>query len=56
LVEDAITGYFNEIDGLRNVLNSRYDEIVSGKVQQLDGVEACRLLKERASARQRSIA
>jgi hypothetical protein len=56
LVEDAIAGYFNEIEGLRNMLDCRYDDIVSGKVQPLDGVEACRLLKERAAARQRSIA
>jgi predicted DNA-binding protein len=45
LVEDAIAGYFNEIEGLRNLLDSRYDEIVSGQVQPLDGVEACRLIK-----------
>jgi hypothetical protein len=56
LVEDAIAGYFNEIEGLRNMLDSRYDDIASGKVQLVDGAEACRLLKERAAARQRSIA
>jgi hypothetical protein len=56
LVEDAIAGYFNEIEDLRVMLDSRYDDIVSGKVQLVDGAEACRLLKERAAARQRSIA
>jgi hypothetical protein len=53
LVEDAIAGYFNEIEGLRNMLDSRYDEIVSGKVQPLDGVEACRMIRERAAARRK---
>jgi hypothetical protein len=56
LVEDAIAGYFNEVGELRTMLDSRYDEIASGKVQLVDGAEACRLLKERAAARQRSIA
>ena len=56
LVEDAIAGYFNEIEDLRVMLNSRYDEIVSGAVQPLDGVEACRLIRERAEARRKPIA
>jgi hypothetical protein len=56
LIEDAIAGYFSELGELRSMLDRRYDEIVSGKVQLVDGVEACRLLKERAAARQRSIA
>jgi hypothetical protein len=56
LVEDAIAGYFNEIEVLRNMLDSRYDEIVNGKVQPLDGVEACRLIRERAEARRKLIA
>ena len=56
LVEDAIAGYFNEIEGLRTMLDSRYDEIVNGKVQPLDGVEVCRLIRERAKARRKLIA
>jgi predicted DNA-binding protein len=56
LVEDAIAGYFNEVEELRTMLDSRYDEIVSGAVQPLDGVEACRLIRERAKARRKSIA
>ena len=38
------------------MLDRRYDEIVSGKVQPLDGPEAVRLIRERAAARQKSIA
>jgi hypothetical protein len=55
-VEDAIAGYFNEVGELRSTLDRRYDEIVSGKVQLIDGAEAYQLLKERASARRKSIA
>jgi len=56
LVEDAIAGYFTEAGELRTLLDGRYDEIASGKVQLVDGAEAYRLLKERASARRKSIA
>jgi len=56
LVEDAIAGYFSELEELRTTLDRRYDEIASGKVQLVDGAEACRLLRERAAARQKSIA
>jgi len=56
LVEDAITGYFGEIEQLRETLDRRYDEITSGKVQGLSGPEAVRLIKERAAARRKSIA
>jgi len=56
LVEDAIAGYFNELGELRSMLDRRYDEIAAGRVEPMDGVEARRLLKERAAARRKSIA
>ncbi len=56
LVEDAIASYFSEVDELRDMLDSRYDEIASGEVQPMDGPEAVRLIKERAAARRKSIA
>jgi predicted DNA-binding protein len=56
LVEDAITGYFGEIEQLREMLDRRYDEIASGKVQGMSGPEAVRLIRERAAARRKSIA
>lgn len=37
LVQDAIAGYFKELIEVRGLLDSRYDEIKSGKVQPLDG-------------------
>jgi len=45
LIEDAITGYFSEVE-----------QIVSGRVQPMDGREAVRLIKERAAVRRKSIA
>lgn len=56
LVEDAIAGYFNQVEEVRAKLDSRYDDIESGRVQLVDGEEACRILNERAAARQKSIA
>ncbi len=54
LVEDALAGYFGEVEDLREMLDSRYDDIVSGKVKGIPGEEAIRLLRERAAARARS--
>ncbi len=48
LVEDAIAGYLSETGELRAMLDRRYDEIVSSKVEPLDGPETVRLIKERA--------
>ena len=56
VVEEAIAGYFSELEQVRTTLDRRYDEIASGKVALVDGEEACRLLRERAAARQKSIA
>jgi predicted DNA-binding protein len=56
LLEDAINGYFSEIEQLKEALDRRYDEIASGKVKGLDGPEAVRLIKERAAARRKQIA
>jgi predicted DNA-binding protein len=56
LVEGAIEGYFNEVEELRATLDRRYDDIVSGKVQGMDGPEVVRLIRERAAARRKSIA
>jgi predicted transcriptional regulator len=56
LLEDAITGYFAEADAVKATVDSRYDDIESGRVKLIDGEEACRILRERAAARQKSIA
>lgn len=37
LVEDAMAAYLTEVAELRAVLDSRYDEIKSGRVKPVDG-------------------
>jgi predicted DNA-binding protein len=56
LVEDAITGYFTEVEELRTTLDRRYDDLVSGNVKGVPGDEARGILEERIAARRRSIA
>lgn len=54
LVEDAFAGFFAEIAEIRQMLDSRYDDIASGRVRPIPGEEAYRILKERAQARRKS--
>ncbi len=37
LVEDAMAAYLSEVAEVRNLLDSRYDEIKSGRVKPIDG-------------------
>ncbi len=37
LVEDAMAGYLAELAELRGALDSRYDDIQSGRVKLIDG-------------------
>jgi predicted transcriptional regulator len=37
LVEDAMAGYLAEAAEVRNMLDSRYDEVKSGRVKPIDG-------------------
>lgn len=39
LVEDAMAGYFDELAQVRETLDSRYDDIKSGKVKLIPGEE-----------------
>jgi hypothetical protein len=45
LVEDAMAGYFDEVLQAREMLNSRYDDLKSGRVKPIDGEEAFARLK-----------
>jgi len=56
LLEDAIKGYFSEVEQLKETLDGRYDDLASGRVKGLPGEEARRMIEERIAARQRSIA
>jgi predicted transcriptional regulator len=44
IVEDAVAGYLAEFTQLRERLDGRYDEIVSGRVAAMDGEEAFKRL------------
>jgi hypothetical protein len=50
LVEDAMAGYFGELVQVRELLDSRYDDIKGGKVQLMDGEVAFARLKEKTEA------
>jgi predicted transcriptional regulator len=39
LVEDAMAGYFDELARMREMLESRYSDLKSGKVKPMDGEE-----------------
>ena len=40
LIEDAMAGYLQELSQVREMLDSRYDDLKSGRVKPLDGEEA----------------
>ena len=40
LVEDALAGYLQELSQVREMLDSRYDDLKSGRVAPIDGPEA----------------
>ena len=51
LLEDAVNGLFDELAFTREMLDRRYDEMASGKVQGVDGEEAFRRLMEKTQAK-----
>jgi predicted DNA-binding protein len=52
LVQDAMPGYLDELEQTRGMLDSRYDDLKSGKVKPIDGEEAFqRLMQKTASQR-----
>jgi predicted transcriptional regulator len=40
LLQDALAGYLDELAQMRDTLNSRYDDLKTGKVKTIDGEEA----------------
>jgi hypothetical protein len=54
LVEDAMAGYFDELAQVRETLDTRYDDIKSGKVKLIPGEEAFARLKAKSDARRKS--
>ena len=47
LVEDAMAGYLAEVADVRQLLDSRYDDIKSGRVKPIDGDAFFEGLRER---------
>jgi hypothetical protein len=50
-LQDAIAGYFEELTQLRGMLDSRYDDIKSGRVKPIDGEEAFARLRRKSEVR-----
>jgi len=51
LVEDAMAAYLREVSDLRSMLDSRYDDIKSGRVQPVDGEAAFARLRQKSETR-----
>ncbi|MFZ0961623.1 MAG: hypothetical protein WAO35_12020 [Terriglobia bacterium] len=50
LLRDALAGYLGEVAQTREMLDSRYDELKSGRVTPIDGEEAFARLKAKTEA------
>jgi predicted DNA-binding protein len=50
LVKDAVAGYVDEVAGTSQMLNSRYDDIKSGKVKLVSGEDVFARLREKSEA------
>ncbi|HEY5867209.1 MAG TPA: hypothetical protein VI542_16935 [Candidatus Tectomicrobia bacterium] len=50
VVQDALIGYFEELAQVRGMLDSRYDEMKSGKVTPIDGEAFFESLRQREAA------
>ena len=53
LIQDAVAGYVDELAETRRMLDTRYDDVKSGKVKLLNGEEAFARLHERIDARRK---
>ena len=54
LLQDAMAGYFEELAQTRDMLNSRYDDLKSGKVKPIPGDEVEAYFREKSAAARRS--
>lgn len=50
LVKDVVTGYLDDLAGTREMLNSRYDDIKSGRVKLIPGDEVFARLRQKSEA------
>lgn len=54
LVEDAMAGYLQELAQVRETLDSRYEDLKSGRVKPLEGEEAFARLRGKSEDRRTS--
>ena len=54
LIEDAMAGYLAEVVETRKVLDGRYDDVTSGRVQPIDGEQAFARLRRKSKDRRSS--
>ncbi len=54
LVEDANAGYFEEARQVREMLNSRYDDLKSGRLKPISGEKVEAHFREKSAAARRS--
>ena len=55
LVEEVVTGYFDDLALMHETLDSRYEDLKSGKIEPIDGEDAFARLKAKTEgARKRS--
>jgi predicted transcriptional regulator len=51
LLQDALAGYLDELAQTRDMLDSRYDDLKSGRVKPIPGDEVIARLREKSAAR-----
>jgi hypothetical protein len=54
LAEDAFAGYFEELAQTRNMLDSRHNDLKSGRVKTIPGDEVEAYFREKSAAARRS--
>jgi hypothetical protein len=54
LVQDVVEGYFDELGQTREMLNSRYDDLKSGRVKPVPGDEVEAYFREKSAATRHS--
>ena len=54
LVEDAMAGYVDELAQTQEMLNSRYDDLKSGRVKPIPGDEVEAYFREKSAVARRS--
>jgi predicted transcriptional regulator len=51
LIEDAMAGYLQELTQVRDMLDSRYDDLKSDRVKPVDGEDAFARLRQKSKER-----